>query len=165
MLPNAKFPDIKGMVEEIHAAGLKAGVYTSPGPWTCGRYVGAYQHETADAKRFAQWGFDFLKYDWCSYSSVAGGKDLAHLEEAVPAHRGRVEEAGSRHRAESLPIRHGRGLEMGRRGGPVLADHRRPGPGARRSLPGFYSIGFRNAQHWEYAAPGSWNDPDYLLLG
>ena len=80
MLPNAKFPDIKGMVDAIHAKGLKAGIYTSPGPWTCGGYVGAYQHEAADARRFAQWGFDFLKYDWCSYGGVAGGKDLAHLK-------------------------------------------------------------------------------------
>ena len=80
MLPNAKFPDIEGMVDAIHAAGLKAGVYTSPGPWTCGGYVGAYKHEAADARRFAQWGFDFLKYDWCSYGGVAGGKDLAHLK-------------------------------------------------------------------------------------
>jgi alpha-galactosidase len=32
-------------------------------------------------------------------------------------------------------------------------------------LPGFYSIGFKNAEHWEYAAPGRWNDPDYILIG
>ena len=39
VLPNAKFPEIKAMVDAIHAVGLKAGVYTSPGPWTCGGYV------------------------------------------------------------------------------------------------------------------------------
>ena len=71
---------MKGMVDDIHATGLKAGIYTSPGPWTCGGYVGTYQHEAADARQFAEWGFDFLKYDWCSYGSVAGGNDLAHLK-------------------------------------------------------------------------------------
>ena len=80
ILPNAKFPDMKGMVDYIHAKGLKAGLYTSPGPWTCAGYVGSYEHERADAEKFAEWGFDFLKYDWCSYGQVAGGKDLEHLQ-------------------------------------------------------------------------------------
>ena len=32
-------------------------------------------------------------------------------------------------------------------------------------LPGFYSIGFSNARHWQFARPGAWNDPDYILIG
>ena len=74
VLPNAKFPDMRGMVDAIHEVGLRAGTYISPGPWTCAGYVGSYQHEEADAKQFAEWGFDFLKYDWCSYESVATGE-------------------------------------------------------------------------------------------
>jgi alpha-galactosidase len=58
---------MKGLADYIHGKGLKAGIYTSPGPWTCGGYFGAYQHEAIDARKFAEWGFDFLKYDWCSY--------------------------------------------------------------------------------------------------
>ena len=72
VLPNAKFPDMKGLADYIHGKGLKAGLYTSPGPWTCGGYVGAYEHEAEDARQFAAWGFDFLKYDWCSYGEIAG---------------------------------------------------------------------------------------------
>jgi alpha-galactosidase len=79
VLPNWNFPDMKGLAEYIHGKGLKAGLYTSPGPWTCGGYVGAYQHEATDARKFAGWGFDFLKYDWCSYGDVVGSWDVAHL--------------------------------------------------------------------------------------
>ncbi|MBN1490427.1 MAG: NPCBM/NEW2 domain-containing protein, partial [Phycisphaerae bacterium] len=70
ILCNKRFPDMKAMTDYIHAKGLKAGTYTSPGPRTCGGYAGAYQHEALDAKTFAEWGFDFLKYDWCSYREV-----------------------------------------------------------------------------------------------
>ena len=165
VLPNAKFPDIKGMVDEIHAAGLKAGVYTSPGPWTCGGYVGAYQHEAADARRFAQWGFDFLKYDWCSYGGVAGGNDLAHLKKPYQVI---AAELKKQDRDIVLNLcQYGMG-EVWKWGGEVGQCWRTTGDlGLERGsrLPGFYSIGFSNAQHWENARPGGWNDPDYLLIG
>jgi len=165
VLPNAKFPDIKGMVDEIHAAGLKAGVYTSPGPWTCGGYVGAHQHEAADAKKFAHWGFDFLKYDWCSYDGVAGGKDLAHLKKPYQVI---AAELKKQDRDIVLNLcQYGMG-EVWKWGGEVGQCWRTTGDlglenGSR--LPGFYGIGFSNAQHWENAKPGCWNDPDYLLIG
>ena len=165
VLPNAKFPDIKGMVDAIHAAGLKAGVYTSPGPWTCGKYVGAYRHEAADAKKFAQWGFDFLKYDWCSYGGVAGGNDLAHLKNPYQLI---AAELKKQDRDIVLNLcQYGKG-EVWRWGGEVGQCWRTTGDlGLQRSsnLPGFYSIGFSNARHWENAGPGCWNDPDYLLIG
>ena len=41
VLANAKFPDMKGLADYIHAQGLRAGLYTSPGPWTCAGYVGS----------------------------------------------------------------------------------------------------------------------------
>jgi hypothetical protein len=46
------------------------GIYISPGPWTCQQYEGSWQHEQLDAFRFAEWGFDYLKYDWCGYGSL-----------------------------------------------------------------------------------------------
>jgi len=74
IIPNKRFPDMKSMADYIHAKGLKAGLYISPGPSTCAGYEGSYKHEALDALTFAKWGFDFLKYDWCSYSNVAGKK-------------------------------------------------------------------------------------------
>ena len=165
VLPNAKFPEIKAMVDEIHATGLKAGVYTSPGPWTCGGYVGAYQHEAADARRFAQWGFDFLKYDWCSYGGVAGGNDLAHLKKPYQV---MAAELKKQDRDVVLNLcQYGMG-HVWEWGGEVGQCWRTTGDlGLERGsrLPGFYSIAFSNASHWKNAKPGCWNDPDYLLIG
>ncbi|MBP5790684.1 MAG: alpha-galactosidase [Kiritimatiellae bacterium] len=72
--PNSRFPNMKGLADYIHSKGLKAGLYSSPGPYTCGGCTGSWLHELQDAKTYAQWGYDYLKYDWCSYSQVATGK-------------------------------------------------------------------------------------------
>jgi alpha-galactosidase len=70
IVPNSRFPDMKGMADYIHGLGLKAGLYSSPGPWTCGGCAASWQHEEQDAQTYAKWGFDYLKYDWCSYGNV-----------------------------------------------------------------------------------------------
>ena len=71
--PNEKFPDLKATSEYVHSRGLKFGVYSSPGPKTCGGFTGSYQHEAQDAATYAGWGVDYLKYDWCSYDQVVHG--------------------------------------------------------------------------------------------
>ena len=67
---NRKFPDMKALADDLHAKGLKLGVYSSPGPRTCAGYPGSYAHEAQDARTFAAWGVDYLKYDWCSGGDV-----------------------------------------------------------------------------------------------
>jgi len=64
---NEKFPDMKLLGDYLHSHGLKFGIYSSPGPKTCGGYLGSYQNEESDAKSYASWGVDYLKYDLCSY--------------------------------------------------------------------------------------------------
>jgi len=166
VLPNAKFPDIRGMVAHIHARGLRAGLYTSPGPWTCGGYVGAYQHETEDAREFAGWGFDFLKYDWCSYSKVATG---AGRERMMKPYRkmGAILKTLDRDVVFNL-CQYGMG-NVWEWGADVEGNCWRTtgdlGLARGDQLPGFYHIGFANAQHAKYAKPGHWNDPDYILIG
>ena len=76
ILANKRFPDMKGMTSYIHDKGLKAGLYISPGPTTCAGFAGSLGHEKQDAETFAAWGYDFLKYDWCSYGSVVKGRTL-----------------------------------------------------------------------------------------
>ena len=75
IIPNVFFnmPDITA---KLHALGLKAGIYSSPGPTTCGGCEGSWRHEAKDAAQYAAWGFDYLKYDWCSYKDVATGEGL-----------------------------------------------------------------------------------------
>jgi alpha-galactosidase len=67
---NARFPDMKALADYVHSKGLKIGIYSSPGPQVCGGYQGSYGHEEEDAKTFAEWGYDYLKYDWCSAGGV-----------------------------------------------------------------------------------------------
>lgn len=73
IVPNARFGEIKPLADFIHNQGLKIGIYSSPGPWTCGGCAGSYGHEEQDAKTYAKWGIDYLKYDWCSYGGVIDG--------------------------------------------------------------------------------------------
>jgi alpha-galactosidase len=163
---NGLFPDMKALADYIHSKGLKAGLYTSPGLQTCQGYAGSYQHEEADARRFAQWGYDFLKYDWCSYGGVAKGKDLAALQ--LPYRKmGEILKKLDRDVVYNL-CQYGMG-EVWKWGGEVGGNcWRTTGDlGLERGglLPGFYRIGLSNAQHWQHAKPGQWNDPDYILIG
>ena len=77
---NKKFPDMKALCDYIHDKGLKAGIYSSPGPLTCAGFTASYKYEEKDAQRYAQWGFDYLKYDWCSYGRIAKGNSLPVLK-------------------------------------------------------------------------------------
>ena len=68
---NKKFPDMKALGDYIHSRGLRFGIYSSPGPKTCAGFTASYQHEDKDAQRYAEWGVDYVKYDWCSYGEIA----------------------------------------------------------------------------------------------
>lgn len=70
IVTNEKFPDMKKLGDYLHGKGLKFGIYSSPGPTTCGGYLGSYQHVQQDADSYASWGIDYLKYDWCSYGNI-----------------------------------------------------------------------------------------------
>jgi alpha-galactosidase len=76
MTTNSKFPNMKALSDYVHSKGLKIGIYSSPGPTTCQQYEGSYGHEEQDAKTFAQWGIDYLKYDWCGASRVYTDADM-----------------------------------------------------------------------------------------
>ncbi len=64
---NSKFPDMKALADYVHSKGLKIGIYSGPGAKTCGGYAASLGHEEQDAKMYADWGIDYLKYDLCSF--------------------------------------------------------------------------------------------------
>ncbi len=66
--PSDNFGDMKKLADYVHSKGLRFGIYSSPGSRTCGGRTGSLGHELQDAKTYARWGVDYLKYDWCSYS-------------------------------------------------------------------------------------------------
>jgi len=164
--PNRNFPDLKALTDYIHGSGLKAGIYTSPGPQTCGRYEGSYGHEETDARQFAEWGFDFLKYDWCSYGNIAPRPTLEDRQKPY-AKMGAILKSLDRDIVFNL-CQYGQG-EVWKWGGAVGGQCWRTtgdlGLANGTRLPGFYHIGLSNAAHWEYAGPSRWNDPDYILIG
>lgn len=62
----AKFPSgMKALADYIHSKGLKFGMYSCAGTHTCAGYPGSFEHEFQDAKQFAEWEVDYLKYDYC----------------------------------------------------------------------------------------------------
>jgi alpha-galactosidase len=166
---NQRFPDMKALTDFIHAKGLKAGIYTSPGPTTCAGHVGAYQHEAQDAQRFAEWGYDFLKYDWCSYGDIAKNQDRAALEKPY-----RFMGATLRRQDRDLVFnlcQYGMGnvwewgKEIGGHSWRTAGDLGGSFQGIPRALfrDGFDVYSSKGLH--KYAGPGGWNDPDYLLLG
>ena len=170
MRPNENFPDMKALADYVHAKGLKVGLYTSPGPTTCARYEGSYKHEEIDAKTYAEWGFDFLKYDWCSYGGVAKKENLGEgLEQLQRPYRqmGDILKALPRDIVFNL-CQYGMGnvWEWGAEvGGNCWRTTGDLGLRQGGQLPGCFRIGLENARHWEHARPGAWNDPDYILIG
>jgi alpha-galactosidase len=68
---NKKFGDMKALADYVHGKGLKLGIYSSPGQKTCAGFEASFGHEDLDARTYASWGIDYVKYDWCSYSQVA----------------------------------------------------------------------------------------------
>lgn len=77
------FPDgIKAVSDYVHSKGLKFGMYSCAGVKTCAGYPSSYGYEFEDAKQFAEWGVDYLKYDFCFFPE-SGNKENAYLTMAM----------------------------------------------------------------------------------
>ncbi len=166
---NEKFPDMKALADYVHSKGLKLGIYSSPGPKTCARFEGSYNHEQQDADLYASWGVDFLKYDLCSFRSV--------MTQAAPNDKLK-QNAMMRAAYEKMH------LAMVKTGRPMVYSLCQYGNDAGWEWaaqvggnlwrttddidPGFERmslIGREQAGLSRYAGPGHWNDPDMLEVG
>ncbi len=157
--PNAKFPSMKALADYVHSLGLKFGIYSSPGPKTCGGYMGSYGHELQDARTYASWGVDYLKYDWCSASRVYKPSQM----------RGVYRKMYNDLRSTGRPIFFSLcqyGLQaVWRWGASVGGNSWRTTGDINPSYTRVAYIGF--GQNWleSFAGPGHWNDPDMLEIG
>jgi alpha-galactosidase len=156
---NRKFPDMKALADYIHSRGLKVGLYSSPGPNTCAGYEGSYGHEEQDARTFAAWGVDYLKYDWC------GARNLYRDEEmkAVYQKMGDALLASGRPVIYSL-CQYGRN-EVWKWGAEVGGNLWRTTGDIRDTWDSMTRIGFGQSDLAPWAQPGHWNDPDMLEVG
>ncbi len=179
IVPNSRFVDMKGLADYVHGLGLKVGLYSSPGPWTCGGCAGSYGYEEQDADSYAKWGFDYLKYDWCSYGHVING-----LPDNDPA------------KVSSLSYKGGSELSTAMKPFKVMGDYLRQQP--RDIVFSVCQYGMSDVWKWggsvggnlwrttnditdtwvsvknialdqdksaPYAKPGNYNDPDMLVVG
>lgn len=162
MNTNKKFPDMKGLADYVHGLGLKIGTYSGPGPKTCAGYTACYQFEEKDAKRFAAWGFDYLKYDWCDYERISKDHSLPELKKPYTVMRDALDKAG-RDIVYSL-CQYGMG-DVWEWGAEVGGNCWRTTGDITDDWTSLESIGFSQAGHEKYAGPGHWNDPDMLVVG
>jgi alpha-galactosidase len=162
---NGRFPDMKALTAYIHSKGLKAGIYSSPGPLTCAGHTGCYEHEKLDARQFADWGYDFLKYDWCSYGSIAKDRSIPELKRPY-AVMAPILRALDRDMVLNL-CQYGMGnvSEWGGQFGQCWRTTGDLGASFENIFQSMSAIGFGQNGLERWAGPGRWNDPDYLLLG
>ena len=179
IIPNARFRDMKGLSDYVHDLGLKIGLYSSPGPWTCGGCAGSYGYEKQDAESYAKWGFDYLKYDWCSYGNVING-----MPNNDP------------YKVTSLSYRGGNDLPVAQKPYKLMGDYLREQ--SRDIIFSLCQYGMSDVWKWgdsvngncwrttnditdtwtsvknialaqdksaAWAKPGNWNDPDMLVVG
>ncbi|MCA1222387.1 glycoside hydrolase family 27 protein, partial [Streptomyces sp. 8L] len=170
----ARFPDgMAHLGQQLHALGLKFGIYEDAGTETCGGYPGSLGHEQADARRFASWKVDYLKLDGCNVPSVAGQSDEETYRQLYRKTSQALLASGRKITfSESAPAyfqgtpdwykvldwtpaygnlwREGTDIALGQ------------DDGKWASIMHNYAY---NVPLGAYAGPGHWNDPDFLLAG
>ncbi len=167
---NSKFPDMKALADYVHSKGLKIGIYSSPGPKTCAGYEGSLGHEEQDAKMYAGWGIDYLKYDLCSFRSAV-------MQEQAPNDRAAqmrlmhaaYDKMGKALKATGRPIVYSfcqYGWDAAWEWAPALGGNLwRTTGDINPHWDRIYTILSQQAGLEKYAGPGHWNDPDMLEVG
>ena len=164
---NTRFPDMKALAGYVHARGLKLGIYSSPGPKTCAKFEGSYGHEEQDARTYAAWGVDYLKYDLCSYGEIL--RKAENADSAAALQKEAYRKMHDALAATGRPIVFSLcqyGMNSVWEWGPEVGGNlwRTTGDISdkfdRMSL-----IGFQQAGLAQFARPGQWNDPDMLEIG
>lgn len=163
--PNpVRFPSgIKALADYVHARGLKFGLYSSAGTWTCQPrkenrgFPGGLGHEKQDATTFASWGVDYLKYDNCNNQKVDAIKRYTAMAEALRA-TGRSIFYSVCEWGENKPW-----LWAGKP--PVDAGSWRTTEDVSDNYASMLKIFKENVVLDAYAKPGHWNDPDMLEVG
>jgi alpha-galactosidase len=168
-----RFPSgMKALADYVHRKGLKFGIYSDAGTQTCGKQPGSFGFETKDAKLFAEWGVDFLKYDYCFCNDYASENNDYKM--AIDRYR----TMGDALKATGRPILFSI-CEWGPRS-PWLWGKEAGGQMWRTSydVHDFWDkprnkispIGILTsldvaANLERFAGPGGWNDPDMLVVG
>ncbi|GHV19737.1 alpha-galactosidase [Bacteroidia bacterium] len=162
---NKNFPDMQRLTGYIHNLGMKAGLYSSPGRTTCGGYAGSLGYEAQDIRTFTDWGFDFLKYDWCSYGNEVKSKDTEELKKPYLLISKLCKESERDIILNMCQYGMGDVWKWGKEAGGNSWRTTGDIGDTRNLIASMFRIGFFQEQLRNYSGPGGWNDPDYLLFG
>jgi len=167
---NEKFPDMKALADYVHSKGLKIGIYSGPGPKTCAGYEGSLGHEEQDAKLYASWGIDYLKYDLCSFHEAVMEKQAPNDKAAqMRLMFAAYDKMAKALKATGRPIV----LSLCQYGwdapwewAPALGGNLwRTTGDINPHWDRIYAILSQQEGLEKYAGPGHWNDPDMLEVG
>ncbi len=171
-----KFPHgMRAVSSYLHHRGLLLGLYESPGPRTCAQVNGLYPgstgslgHEDQDARTFAEWGVDYLKYDYCSPDGTLHDQIAAFtkMRNALRATRRSILYSIN---PNSFHVATGASYDWLRIANLVrvsrdLAPIWDTGPFQNWYMGIANAIGI-DARLGGRARPGHWNDPDMLMVG
>jgi alpha-galactosidase len=167
---NSKFPDMKALADYVHSKGLKIGIYSGPGTKTCAGYPASLGHEEQDAKSYAEWGIDYLKYDLCSFIPDVMEKQAPHDKAAqMKLMIDAYEKMGKALKATGRPIVFSLcqyGWDSPWEWAPALGGNSwRTTGDIEARWQSIYDIASQQSGLEKYAGPGHWNDPDMLEVG
>ncbi|NLK48498.1 MAG: glycoside hydrolase family 27 protein [Bacteroidales bacterium] len=157
------FPSgIKALADYIHGKGLKLGIYSCAGSLTCQARPGSRGHEFQDARQYAEWGVDFLKYDWCYNEGRNAEAAYKIMSDALKA-CGRPIVLSICEWGENEPWKWGKGVGHMWRVTPDIRD-------CFDCLFDWGGVVVLNiidvmADLYPYAGPGHWNDAEMLEVG
>jgi len=171
---NSKFPDMKALADYVHSKGLRIGIYSGPGTKTCAGYAASLGHEQQDAKTYAEWGIDYLKYDLCSFTPDVMEKRSPHdkavqMKLMTDAYEKMGKALAEATKATGRPIVYSLcqyGWDSVWEWAPALGGNLwRTTGDIDASWDRIYAIASQQAGLEGYAGPGHWNDPDMLEVG
>lgn len=149
------FPNgIKPLVDYAHSKGLKFGLYSDGGNYTCQIRAGGYGYEEIDAKTYAEWGVDYLKYDNCFNGGVSAHIRYPRMRDALMKQERPIFYSICEWGEEEFP-----------KWGKDVGNSWRTTQDIIDSWNSMISIIDINNKWYEYAGPGGWNDPDMLEVG
>jgi alpha-galactosidase len=158
-----RFPSgMKALADYVHGKGLRFGIYSDAGTATCGKRPGSKGHEEMDARTYAEWGVDYLKYDWCSTEGMDARDAYSRMSRHLRA-TGRDIVLSICEWGSSRPWLWAPGIgQLWRSTGDIQDcwDCSTSWGGM-----GVSHIIDQNAELHPYAGPGHWNDPDMLEVG
>jgi alpha-galactosidase len=166
VVDSVRFPHgIRPLADYVHSLGLKLGIYSDAGIKTCQGRPGGYGHELQDAKTYAAWGVDYLKYDWC----YVEGHDKAG-NPWVPDPRpetlyGRMRDALAQSGRPIVFSICNWGRFAPWTWGPDYGNLWRTTDDIEDTWASLTRIADSNEMHFAAAGPGHWNDPDMLTIG